>query len=60
MGEPQSPTWMISQGSVSYDEIAERRGRLLSPNDIHVASHGAKVIADRVEGFLRQDQPSTA
>lgn len=44
----------------SYDEIAERRGRLLSPDDVHLASHGAKVIADGVEGFLRQDQPSTA
>lgn len=44
----------------SYDEIAGRRGRLLSPDDVHLDTHGAAVVADAVERFLRVAQPSTA
>ena len=44
----------------SYDEIAERRGRLLSPDDVHLDTHGATIIADAVERFVRAAQPSTA
>lgn len=44
----------------SYDEIARRRGRLLSPDDVHMDTHGARIIADAVEIFLRDAQRSTA
>lgn len=44
----------------SYDEIAEMRGRLLSPDDVHLDTHGATIVADAVERFVRAAQPSTA
>ena len=44
----------------TYDEIAERRGRLLSPDDVHLDTHGATIIADAVERFIRAAQPITA
>lgn len=44
----------------SYDEIAHRRGRLLSPDDVHLDTHGARIVADAAEAFVRDSQRSTA
>lgn len=44
----------------SYDEIAQMRGRVFSPDDVHLDSRGASIIADAVEAFVREGQPSTA
>ena len=44
----------------TYDEIAERRGRLMSPDDVHMDTRGATIIADAVERFLRDPQPSAS
>ncbi|MFI6574813.1 SGNH/GDSL hydrolase family protein [Nocardiopsis sp. NPDC050513] len=42
----------------SYDAVSDRRGLALTTDFVHQNSRGAAMVADLVDGFVRQEAPS--